>query len=138
MVSVVELRDYLDFAAQTAYEAGRLTLGYFQTDTLRTEIKPDDTPVTAADREAEELIRARIAAEYPGHAVVGEEYGVEGPTRPASRSMAAKKPSGDWSGNETIYAREALSTTTTLLPEVLHLIRGRTGSGRGKFPAPRT
>jgi hypothetical protein len=38
MVSVVELRDYLDFAAQTAYEAGRLTLGYFQTDTLRTEI----------------------------------------------------------------------------------------------------
>ena len=40
MVSVVELRDYLDFAAQTAYEAGRLTLGYFQTDTLRTEIKP--------------------------------------------------------------------------------------------------
>ena len=50
MVSVVELREYLDFAAQTAYEAGRLTLGYFQTDTLRTEIKPDDTPVTAADR----------------------------------------------------------------------------------------
>ena len=77
-MSVVELRDYLDFAAQTAYEAGRLTLGYFQTDTLRTEIKPDDTPVTAADREAEELIRARIAEEYPGHAVVGEEYGVEG------------------------------------------------------------
>jgi hypothetical protein len=36
MVSVVELRDYLDFAAQTACEAGRLTLGYFQADTLRT------------------------------------------------------------------------------------------------------
>ena len=74
----MELRDYLDFAVQTAYEAGRLTLGYFQTDTLRPELKPDDTPVTAADREAEELIRARIGARYPGDAVVGEEYGVEG------------------------------------------------------------
>jgi hypothetical protein len=38
MVSVVELRDYLDFAAQTACEAGRLTLGYFQADTLRTPL----------------------------------------------------------------------------------------------------
>ena len=30
---------------------------------------------------------------------------------------------GDWSGNETIYAGEALSTTRELLPQVLHLIR---------------
>ena len=29
---------------------------------------------------------------------------------------------GDWSGNETIYAGEALSTTRELLPEVLRLI----------------
>jgi histidinol-phosphatase len=45
---------------------------------------------------------------------------------------------GDWSGNETIYAGEALSTTSTLLPEVLYLIRGRTDEGRGKDPAPQT
>jgi histidinol-phosphatase len=31
---------------------------------------------------------------------------------------------GDWSGNETIYGNEALSTTRDLLPEVLRLIRG--------------
>ena len=78
MVSGVNLRKYLDFAAQTAYEAGRLTLGYFRTSVMRPELKPDDTPVTIADREAERLIRARIGARYPGHAVVGEEYGVEG------------------------------------------------------------
>jgi histidinol-phosphatase len=77
MVSDVELRSYLDFAAQTAYEAGRLTLGYFRTGAMRPELKPDDTPVTVADREAEKLIRARIRAKYPGHAVVGEEYGFE-------------------------------------------------------------
>ena len=77
MVWRVDLREYLDFAAQTAHEAGRLTLGYFRTGEMRTEFKPDDTPVTAADREAERLIRARIAAKYPGHTVVGEEYGAE-------------------------------------------------------------
>ena len=74
----VDLREYLDFAAQTAHEAGRLTLGYFRTGKMRTEFKPDDTPVTAADREAERLIRARIGARYPEQAVVGEEYGAEG------------------------------------------------------------
>jgi myo-inositol-1(or 4)-monophosphatase len=31
---------------------------------------------------------------------------------------------GDWSGNETIYSGEAMSTTRSLLPEVLSLIEG--------------
>ena len=43
------LHEYLDFAIQTAHEAGRLTLGYFQTG-IRPDMKADDTPVTAADR----------------------------------------------------------------------------------------
>jgi len=69
------LSDYLNFAMETAWQAGRLTLGYFQTD-LRPEFKSDDTPVTIADRKAEELIRNRIEKNYPKHAIVGEEYGV--------------------------------------------------------------
>lgn len=73
----MNLRGYLDFAAQTAYEAGRLTVGYFGTAAARPETKPDDTPVTAADREAERLIRAAIRERYPDHAVVGEEFGNE-------------------------------------------------------------
>jgi histidinol-phosphatase len=85
MVSGVELRDHLEFATQTAYEAGRLTLGYFRTGEARPELKADDTPVTVADREAEKLIRARIGARYPGHAVVGEEYGAEGGTGSSHR-----------------------------------------------------
>jgi histidinol-phosphatase len=32
---------------------------------------------------------------------------------------------GNWSGNETIYAGEALSTTSVLLPEVLRLLEDR-------------
>jgi histidinol-phosphatase len=68
-------QSYLNFAIETAYLAGRLTLGYFQTG-IRPDFKADDTPVTVADRKAEELIRARIEKQYPRHAIVGEEYGV--------------------------------------------------------------
>jgi len=34
-VGGVNLRPYLDLAVQTAYEAGRLTLGYFRTEAAR-------------------------------------------------------------------------------------------------------
>ena len=71
----MNLRPYLEFGVQTAYEAGRLTLGYFGTEAARPEFKVDDTPVTVADREAERLIRERIGARYPKHVVLGEEYG---------------------------------------------------------------
>lgn len=68
------LRTYLDFATETVFEAGRLTLGYFQTN-LPSEFKGDDSPVTVADRQAEQLIRRRIEQAFPGHAILGEEYG---------------------------------------------------------------
>ena len=32
---------------------------------------------------------------------------------------------GDWSGNETIHANEAMSTTRAILPEVLRLVEER-------------
>lgn len=68
------LEKYLDFAREVAWQAGQLTLGYFQTG-LRPDFKTDDSPVTVADREAEQLIRRRIEQKYPDHAIVGEEYG---------------------------------------------------------------
>lgn len=70
------LRDYLEFAVETAYLAGRLTVGYFQTG-VRPDVKDDNTPVTVADRQAEELIRGRIEKRFPRHAIVGEEYGTK-------------------------------------------------------------
>ena len=66
-------RDYMAFASQTVYEAGRLTLGYFQTG-IRPEFKEDDSPVTIADREAEALIRQRLEARFPTHEIFGEEF----------------------------------------------------------------
>ncbi|MDZ7800616.1 MAG: inositol monophosphatase family protein [Trueperaceae bacterium] len=69
-----ELTSMLDLATDLAVRAGRLTLGHFRVGT-RPEMKPDDTPVTAADREAETLIRHEIERRHPGHAVAGEEFG---------------------------------------------------------------
>jgi len=69
------LQDFLRFAETTAREAGVLTMEYFLTDAARPEFKADDTPVTVADRRAEELIRRRIGESFPGHEIVGEEFG---------------------------------------------------------------
>jgi len=80
----MQLDEYFSFAAETAYLAGRLTLGYFQTG-VRPDFKADDTPVTRADREAEQLIRRRIEARYPSHAIVGEEFGGNASTETAFR-----------------------------------------------------
>ena len=69
------LIEYFDFITETAYLAGRLTLGYYQAG-VRADMKADDTPVTVADRLSEEFIRGRIEKRYPSHAIVGEEFGV--------------------------------------------------------------
>jgi histidinol-phosphatase len=69
-----ELRQQLDFAIATAQEAGRLTLAHFQSD-LAVDLKDDASPVTVADRAAETRIRERIEAAYPGHTLLGEEFG---------------------------------------------------------------
>ncbi|EAQ79928.1 histidinol-phosphatase [Blastopirellula marina] len=67
--------DRLELARTLAVEAGKGTLAHFQTDDLIVDRKSDDSPVTVADREAEELIRARVLERFPDDSVLGEEYG---------------------------------------------------------------
>jgi len=43
--------------------------------TLETRFKADESPVTAADRAAEQAIRAVLASKLPGHGIIGEEFG---------------------------------------------------------------
>lgn len=74
--------NYLEFATQVVAEAGVIALRYFRSD-MTVENKKSGgqfDPVTQADIEVEAFIRARIAAEFPGHAVVGEEQGITGGT----------------------------------------------------------
>ena len=58
--------------------ARRVTLKYFRQN-LDTVRKADDTPVTAADRETEALLRGMIAKAYPEHGIIGEEEGADRP-----------------------------------------------------------
>jgi len=76
MIGKEALERLLDFAVEAAREAGRITLEYFQT-ALTPERKPDRTLVTAADRKAEERLRALIRQTYPDHGILGEEFGEE-------------------------------------------------------------
>lgn len=73
--------DTLDRALEFAYQAGRSTLGVFRTG-VRAERKADDSPVTVADRAAEEMLRSRLAAAFPHDGVLGEEYGEDRPDAP--------------------------------------------------------
>lgn len=77
-----QLREILDFVVDAAKRAGALTLKYFNSDTPY-EMKADDTPVTAADRGAEELLRKLIAKAFPTHGIVGEELGEKVGSQPA-------------------------------------------------------
>ena len=70
----------LELALAAAREAGQVTLEYFRRDDLEIELKGDDSPVTAADRRAEECLRGRIAETFPDDAILGEEF----PERPGS------------------------------------------------------
>ena len=71
------LDDLLAFALDAVWQAGRVTLAHFQTG-LAAERKADNTPVTIADRAAEQLLRRLITERWPGHALIGEEFGHSG------------------------------------------------------------
>ena len=70
------LRNGLDFIVDAAWQAGKITLRYFQSG-IQPERKEDLSPVTVADREAETKIRELLARAYPEDGIVGEEFGVE-------------------------------------------------------------
>lgn len=66
------LRQLLDVAIDAAYLAGRRTLAHFNAD-VTVEDKIDQTPVTIADREAEEVCRDAIRRRFADHTILGEE-----------------------------------------------------------------
>lgn len=67
----------LDVALRAARAAGERIDQHFRQG-VEVEVKPDATPVTIADREAEDIIRATLLGAFPGHAIYGEERGRTG------------------------------------------------------------
>jgi histidinol-phosphatase len=74
------MQDLLEFAVAIAREAGRLTRDHFRSEGLVVDRKQDASPVTIADRMAEDLLRRRIGEAFPDDAVVGEEAADTGGT----------------------------------------------------------
>jgi histidinol phosphatase-like enzyme (inositol monophosphatase family) len=75
------MTEYEEFAVDLAREAARVSLPYFRgsCETVDKGGVAGFDPVTQADREAEAAIRRLIAARYPSHGVIGEEYGEDRP-----------------------------------------------------------
>jgi histidinol-phosphatase len=68
----------LRFAEALADAADAVTMARFRALDLRVETKPDLTPVSEADRRAEEVIREAVRASGRGEGVHGEEFGDDG------------------------------------------------------------
>jgi len=77
MLTDIFLDNALAVARQAAEAAAGVIARHYRT-ALSVETKADQTPVTAADREAEVAIRQVLRAAFPDHAFYGEEEGREG------------------------------------------------------------
>ncbi|MCJ2181475.1 histidinol-phosphatase [Novosphingobium sp. 1949] len=67
----------LALAMRLADAAGAAIRPYFRSPDIGTETKGDASPVTVADRAAEEAMRAILRAEAPRDGIIGEEFGTE-------------------------------------------------------------
>lgn len=66
--------EFIALAERLAEAARPVIRKYFRTP-VAVDDKPDDSPVTIADREAEAAMRVLIAETYPQHGILGEEHG---------------------------------------------------------------
>ncbi|MBT2385209.1 histidinol-phosphatase [Streptomyces sp. ISL-11] len=73
-----DYHDDLRLAHVLADAADAATMDRFKALDLKVETKPDMTPVSEADKTAEELIRGHLQRARPRDAVLGEEFGSEG------------------------------------------------------------
>jgi len=70
--------DDLKLAMRIADEVDKFTLANFATELLEVQLKADETPVTAVDRGAEEMVRKILERERREDAIYGEEFGPKG------------------------------------------------------------
>lgn len=68
------MEEFKHFAKNLADESGKVIKKYFRTN-IQIDSKNDNSPVTIADKTAEEVMRNMIMKEYPEHGILGEEFG---------------------------------------------------------------
>ena len=72
--NVLYLKEFEDFIKELSRESAKAILQYFRKN-LDIHIKKDGSPVTLADKKAEEIIRDSIMRKFPEHGIIGEEFG---------------------------------------------------------------
>ncbi|MEJ0092096.1 MAG: histidinol-phosphatase [Methylocella sp.] len=72
----LDWREAVAFAQELADAARPIAMAHFR-GTFEKSIKADGSPVTIADRDIEQELRARILARYPEHGIYGEEFGAK-------------------------------------------------------------
>src|SRR6185369_2331030 len=72
---IPDLSSRLNLALNAARDAEKIILEYYQSSGLSVDRKKDSSPVTIADRRAEEFIRGEIVKQFPSDAILGEEFG---------------------------------------------------------------
>lgn len=73
----MNLDSYRSFLIELAEQSGDFIRPYFGSHDVAVETKADESPVTIADRGAEELLRGLIQRRFPTHGIIGEEFGSE-------------------------------------------------------------
>ena len=68
------MQELVDFTKQLAHASGDIINGYFRSG-VAIETKSDESPVTIADKKAEEVMREMIMKAFPNHGIIGEEFG---------------------------------------------------------------
>src|SRR5690606_919676 len=68
-----ELKARLELALTASEKASELIMQHYQSPDLKVDRKSDDSPVTIADRGAEELLRKEITLAFPEDSILGEE-----------------------------------------------------------------
>ena len=68
------MNSHLQTAIAAAEAAAKVIMGYYHGD-FEVETKADQSPVTVADREAENVIRRMLLEQFPEHGFFGEEGG---------------------------------------------------------------
>ena len=77
----MEQSPYLQAALEAANASQEIILQYYAGN-IEVELKEDETPVTVADKKAEEIIIATIQKHFPDHGFFGEESGSTNPDSP--------------------------------------------------------
>ncbi len=75
--------ELLKAALEISESAAAIPMRYFRSG-VAVEDKPDESPVTVADRETEEHIRRAILERFPSHGIFGEEFGRQDTASPYS------------------------------------------------------